>query len=343
MEWLHHIKKLLHGQRGGVAILFALCLPVLLGFAALAIDLARLNLIKVELQNAADAAALGGARSISEPSTAPSDQPYNWTAARAAALVVARSNYANAAQIQDATIETVYWPSLLPSTSVPNAGDRPAIRATIVIDGTHNNGPLNFFLAPLLGISQKDIQARATAVQPPSGGSTGVFPVVINKALYNNYWNASTNTPKLDPDTRKPYIFDISFKKGTRMGGWTSFETDNNDTKTLRNLIISGNTTPLAINDLIWIQPGVHEPLFDKDGKDGKDGKDIIPSNVDKSFFVVESVLTNDDLPIIGIVGFHIIRTDKNGSDSFIRGQFLFNVPAGNVPTGADGSPMLVE
>ncbi|MBZ4219561.1 MAG: hypothetical protein LAC69_05155 [Chlorobium sp.] len=332
MEWSNHIKKLLHGQRGGVAILFALCLPVLLGFAALAVDLARLNLTKVELQNAADAAALGGARSISEPSTAPSDKPYNWTAALAAALVVARSNYANAAQIQDATIETVYWPSLLPSTSVPNAGDLPAIRATIAISSTQNNGPLNFFFAPLLGISQSNIQASAIAVLPPSGGSKGVFPVVINKALYDNYWNASTNSPKLDHDTGNPYIFDISFKTGTRMGGWTSFETDNNDTKTIKDFIISGNTTPLAINDLIWIQPGVHATLFD-----------FIPINVDKSFFVVNSVLTKTDLPIIGIVGFHIIRIDKNGSDSFIRGQFLFTVPAGNVPTSADSSPMLVQ
>ncbi len=333
MEWSHHIKKLLHGQRGGVAILFALCLPVLLGFAALAVDLARLNLTKVELQNAADAAALGGACSISEPSAVPSDQPYNWTAARAAALVVARSNYANAAQIQDATIETVYWPSLRPSTSVPNAGDLPAIRATIVIDGTHNSGPLNFFFAPLLGISQSNIQASAIAVLPQAGGSTGVFPVVINKALYDNYWNASTNTPKLDPDTGKPYIFNISFKNGTRMmGGWTSFEIDIDNTQTFRDLIISGNTTPLAINDLIWIQPGVHTALFN-----------YVPTNVDKSFFVVNSILTNTDVPIVGIVGFHIISIDKNGQDSFIRGQFLFNVPAGNVSTGTYSSPILVQ
>ena len=332
----HRIIKLLHGQRGVVAILFALCLPVLLGFAALAVDLARLNLTKVELQNAADAAALAGARSISVPSTVVSDQPYNWTAARASALVVAQSNYANAAKIQDALIETGYWNLQNPSSglhSVSSAGDLPAIRATIVIDGTHNNGPLTFFFGPILGVvSQSNIQASAIAVLPPSGGSTGVFPVVINKALYDNYWNTSTNTPKLDPDTGKPYIFDISFKNGTRMGGWTSFEIDINNTPTFRDLIISGNTTPLAINDLIWIQPGVHTALFD-----------YVPTNVDKSFFVVNSVLTNTDVPIVGIVGFHIISKDKNGLDSFIRGQFLFNVPAGNVSTGANSSPILVE
>ena len=60
MAHSQHIIKPLDGQRGVVAVLFALCLIVLLGVAALAIDVARINLTKVELQGAADAAALAG-------------------------------------------------------------------------------------------------------------------------------------------------------------------------------------------------------------------------------------------------------------------------------------------
>jgi len=178
MARLHNNIKLLQGQRGGVALWFALCLPVLLGFAALAVDLARLNLTKVELQNAADAAALGGACSLSDPSTVASDKPNNWTAATATALNVARSNFANAAQIQDALIETGYWnlqnPSLglrPPSTpGVPVAGDRPAIRTTVAISSTQNNGPLNLFFAPILGIAQSNSQASAIAILNGAGG-----------------------------------------------------------------------------------------------------------------------------------------------------------------------------
>jgi hypothetical protein len=49
-------------QRGGVVIFVAVAMVVLIGFAALAIDLANLLVKRNELQNAADAGALAGAR-----------------------------------------------------------------------------------------------------------------------------------------------------------------------------------------------------------------------------------------------------------------------------------------
>ncbi len=154
MALSHHIIKPLHGHRGGVAILFALCLPVLIGFAALAVDLARINLTKVELQNAADAAALGGARSLSDTGSYP-----NWSAATATALNVARRNFANDGHlIQDATINTGY------------RNNDPSIRVTIAISGTQNNGPLPLFFAPILGIAPKVIQASAVATITGGGG-----------------------------------------------------------------------------------------------------------------------------------------------------------------------------
>ncbi|WP_237409718.1 TadE/TadG family type IV pilus assembly protein [Chlorobium phaeovibrioides] len=135
MEHTHHSSRRLHRQRGGTAILFALVLPVLLGFAALAVDLARIHLVKVELQNAADAASLGGAHSLSDAG----GQPYNWSAAVNAAQNVVQSNVANGANIQDATIETGYWNLQNPSLglrpagtgSVPAAGDVPAVQTTV--------------------------------------------------------------------------------------------------------------------------------------------------------------------------------------------------------------------
>ena len=70
MTRLHRIITLRHGQRGSAAILFVLCLPVLLGFAALAMDVGMLHLTKVEMQNAADAAALAGAQDLPNASNA---------------------------------------------------------------------------------------------------------------------------------------------------------------------------------------------------------------------------------------------------------------------------------
>src|SRR5580765_7277098 len=54
-------RKPRHQHRGTVAPLTVLTMPVLLGFAALAVDIAQLCNTKAELQRAADAAALAGA------------------------------------------------------------------------------------------------------------------------------------------------------------------------------------------------------------------------------------------------------------------------------------------
>ncbi|RJR32979.1 MAG: hypothetical protein C4576_28750 [Desulfobacteraceae bacterium] len=56
------ITSLSRGERGSVLILVAFCLFALLGFAALAIDGSYLSVVRNELQNAADAGALAGAR-----------------------------------------------------------------------------------------------------------------------------------------------------------------------------------------------------------------------------------------------------------------------------------------
>ena len=344
----HHIIKPLHNQRGGVAILFVLCLPVLLGFAALAVDLARLNLTRVELQNAADAAALAGARSLSDtqPPPGPSDQPYNWSAATATALDMARRNFANATRIQDATIETGYWNLLNPSlglrpSGTPIAGDVSAIRVTIAISSTQNNGPLKLFFAPILGIADRNIQATSIAMIAAPAAGTGMFPVVINMAMFTHYWDTTTRTPKLNPATHKPYIFDIgSSYFSTVSGYWTTFNSLAHDTPTIRDLFTTGNTTKLSIGDLTWLPSGVKAAVYSS-----------VPTNKDVAVCVVNSIVTDSWQPIVAIAGLHVIGTVGNGANTKIEVQFLNNVPIGTtdagtgngLPLGAYTPPILVE
>jgi Flp pilus assembly protein TadG len=56
------IQSILRNQRGATAILVGLCLFSLIGFGALAVDIGHLCVARNELQNAADAGALAGAR-----------------------------------------------------------------------------------------------------------------------------------------------------------------------------------------------------------------------------------------------------------------------------------------
>jgi len=56
-------------QRGAVAIVFGLSIFVLFGFLALVVDLGRTYVVRTELQNAADAAALAGAKQLNQTAT----------------------------------------------------------------------------------------------------------------------------------------------------------------------------------------------------------------------------------------------------------------------------------
>jgi hypothetical protein len=200
---------------------------------------------------------------------------------------------------------------------------------------------LKLFFTPILGIAQCNIQASAIAVLPAPGKGTGMFPVVINMTMFTNYWNTITRTPKLDPATGKPYIFDIdSSYFSTVSGYWTTFTTQDHDSPTIQQLMTRGNTTELGLGDLTWLPSGINADVYN-----------YIPTNKDVAVYVVNSIVTDSWQPIVAIAGFHIIGTDGNGANSKIQGQFLDNVPigttdAGNgngVPLGAYSPPILVK
>ena len=343
-----NIIKPLHGQRGSVAILFVLFLPVLLGFTALTIDLARLNLTKIELQNAADAAALAGVRSLSDPSILATDKPYNWSAATATALDVAKRNFVNGALIRHALIETGYWnlqnPSLgLRQLSTPGAGDVAAIRATIALSSGQNNGPLRLFFAPILGIADRNIQASAIAVLPAPGGGTGLFPLVISKTFIDQYWNPTTRTAILKNGA--PQIVNICtiYKINgidVLSGQWTTFTSQENDVPYVRGLIANGNPTNLSIGMSTYIQPGAEATLYKPSE---------LPVGKDVAVFLVNNVVTSTFQPIVAIAGFHI--TDSNQGQKYIEGYFIDNVSFGTtdpgtgngLPYGAYTPPILVQ
>ena len=61
------MKRRFNNQSGAVLITFAISLVVLLGFTALATEAGRWYLVRSELSKAVDAAALSGAKNISNP------------------------------------------------------------------------------------------------------------------------------------------------------------------------------------------------------------------------------------------------------------------------------------
>lgn len=71
------IQKLHRDHRGNVALLVAFAMPVLLGFAALTVDLGAVAVEQQRAQNAVDAGALAGAAQIIHGSTAAAQEAYS--------------------------------------------------------------------------------------------------------------------------------------------------------------------------------------------------------------------------------------------------------------------------
>ena len=249
----------------------ALLLPVMLGISAFAIDLAYLQVARNELQNDADAAALAGAQYLVATGSSGPD----WSLASQQALVAVGLNKATNLNLHEATIQTGYWNvKHLPQTlqalpMTPTSDDIPAIKVTVIKDKGINQGGVPVFFAQIWHILSLRTQASAIAgVSSPGTVEPGaLFPLAMSQCMYTNYWNATANppSPKVDPKTGKPYVFQIgsSYHYGTCSSGeWTSFETDSNSVSAITHLISNGNLTTLSMGDSTWIEPGSKTTLY---------------------------------------------------------------------------------
>jgi uncharacterized membrane protein len=207
--------KAQHTQRGSVSLMVAFLLPVFLGLAALAIDLVYLQVVRNEMQNDADAAALAGAAYFFDGTNATP----NWSLATQKAQDTITTNSAAGTALKTGTVATGYWslvdtPKVLQALPmVPKAYDAPAIQVTVAKAASTNGGEVPTFFARYWGILSRPMQATAVAglASPNSILPGGVFPMVIAQCMYDTYWNFNTTPagPKLDPATGKPYILSL--------------------------------------------------------------------------------------------------------------------------------------
>ncbi len=134
------------GERGQVIVLIVLLLVVLLGMAALVIDVGYAYYAHRSLQASADAAALAGAQELPNPSNAEA------TARQYSAADGAK----NKRNDIDDVVTTVTTKCL---TSVPGCDP---VNAVVVME----KAPTKTFFAGLLGIDNFKITARSTACSP---------------------------------------------------------------------------------------------------------------------------------------------------------------------------------
>ncbi|OGP63493.1 MAG: hypothetical protein A2170_03975 [Deltaproteobacteria bacterium RBG_13_53_10] len=186
--------KAVSNQRGVAAIVVGVSLVMFLGFAALAVDLGYVMVTRNELQNAADAAALGATRqlgvtyeglSYGQMPTYVCDPALLINVAREIALKNGAAGKAVAINDSDVTIGR--WNA---STKVltPTLVGPDAVRVQVRRDSSAN-GPISTFFAKIWGKDTIDVTAAATAAltaQSTAGPGGLPIPVGISRAWFNN-------------------------------------------------------------------------------------------------------------------------------------------------------------
>ncbi|WP_337442034.1 pilus assembly protein TadG-related protein [Cupriavidus necator] len=319
-------------EGGAIAIMAALSLTMLLGFAALAIDVANLYVVRNELQNAADAAALAGVPCVYPRSGCLNTKVKapDWGTAQQKATASISMNSSSKSNLADGVVEYGYWnitrsPVGLQSPATkPGANDYPAIKVTISKAAGVNGGPVLTYFARIFGVNSASVGATAVAVVSSPGyvGKGGLFPVALNSCLFakaTGYWDTTTGTAINDPATKAPYIFQIqSTYKSTdpcHAGQWTSFNTDANDVPTIRGFIANGNDAQLGDGNVTWIQPGVKDSLFDDPSGQHPSVNGCSAAGNKSCEYVIVPVVDNIDthakVPVVAFACLHILSASK--------------------------------
>ncbi|MGN6648926.1 TadG family pilus assembly protein [Trinickia sp.] len=323
----------LRRQRGSVPLWFVLTVPVLLTFGAFAVDMPRVATARNELQNAADAAALAGASQLLAGSSGP-----DWPDAASATNAAVSLNKSDGVTLTSASVQTGYWnltgsPATLEAKTItPGNYDVPAVQVTVTRNASTNGGAVTLLLGGFLDYLTTPASATAVAVAaaPSTVGAGGLFPMVIDQCVLNQYWNAQTNEPMTDPSTGKPYEFQIgngqTYNGTCQAGQWTSFLTNANDVPTVRGLIASGNSGPIAIGDNIWVEPGVKTTIYSD-----------VPVGVTIVVPVATQIDSHSYVPVVAFAAFYVDGS-YGDSQKYIEGHFVggYRIPVQSWGVGPD-------
>jgi len=161
------IKRLRKNQKGSVAVMVGVMLPVLVGFLGLALDVGNLVIVRTQMQNAVDAAVCAGSLQLSLP--IPTGQAQATTEANA---ILTANNFLPANATVTFTQDAVKNPSNVPETN-----------CTLTI-----NVPTYFM--KVLGISTVSLSAYAEAIvenkQVNYPGGPFNYTIFSNKDLLLN-------------------------------------------------------------------------------------------------------------------------------------------------------------
>jgi hypothetical protein len=196
-------KNCWRNRRGAMVALIAFALIMIFAFVAFTVDIGWLTVTKTQLQNAADASALGSDMNLLKgfgPGATMTTAQVTTTAQNVAVTVAAankagdiNSVYCNGSR--DVQLGQYQWNG---TSWTMNWGVTPYNMSRVTlhrdIAGTGGDRPLPLFFAPVLGDKTANVEATATAAMLPgigfklSSGSSfnaGILPIALDVGTWN--------------------------------------------------------------------------------------------------------------------------------------------------------------
>ena len=232
-------------QNGGVAIVVALSLPVLIGMAGLALDLGKLYVTKTELQNAADACALAAAVELDGTAS-------QFAKAESVGITVAELNksFFQSGFVEFAADDAVNFAiSLNGSYLTKSAASGSGAPADYkFVQCSANRADVPNYLIPVLGVlgftvaSSSDVAAAAVATLAPSQ-STCAVPISVCKAEVDKAAAGTWLKGVIGPDKSSDgtQVGDIDADGDVDVPGafkWTDFTGGGGGAKEIKDLLI---------------------------------------------------------------------------------------------------------
>jgi hypothetical protein len=186
-----------HQRRGAAMMFTAILMTVLLGFAALAVDLGRLYYVRAELQRTADAAALAAALGLPGDGVVDGDYspriPYAYAGAYDVALRNKTFGDGSHLSPQDVEFGWIEEPDDLSSPFIAGTvSDFNAVRVTTHRGVGYTDGPVPLTFGRIFGKEYSSVGATAVAIlddhfagiRPPAIGRSVLTPFSIHRDWY---------------------------------------------------------------------------------------------------------------------------------------------------------------
>lgn len=238
-------------NKGFVVVWFVMLLPVVLLFAAMAMDFSYMYVAKGQLQNAADSAALAGAARLIRNDNAPPTFD-DMTGARNRAVQFALTNRAarqNVVIDKNSDITFGYWGNHF----TPNGTPVNAVQVRAARDTASAGGQVPIVFGRYFGWDKMGAVAVATAAIPvrATGPITMCYQFCEAGTTYPAMKNYTTlASPPLVLDTTQsgtPKCTDSDPVACTRKFAWTSYYSNVSSSDGLKSLVCDQNSTSLPV------------------------------------------------------------------------------------------------